>query len=307
MKSACLQMCMALLALGLVLLEVPASAQEQDPEKVDQISFDPISFRGPDPAERFEEIYIEQKLDAQVPLDLAFTNEAGERVKLGDYFGEKPVVLSLVYFECPMLCTLILNGMVAGFDGVDNTLNIGRDYDVITVSINPEETPALAAEKKASYLEQYHREGGAEGWHFLTGEADDIEDLAQAVGYRYYYDEETGQYAHASGIMILTPKGKVSSYYMGIEYLPRNLKLSIMDAANGRIGTLVDKLVLLCYAYDPAKGTYGFYVMNAIRLGGAGVVGALCIFWFLGWMAMRAKKKRAATPLDSGSITAVNS
>ncbi len=275
-----------------LLAGLPAHAQRQDEAKVEEVGLDPISFRPPDPVDQFEEIYIEQKLDAPVPLDLVFTDEEGKEVTLGSFFNDKPVVLSLVYYECPMLCTLILTGMVSGFDGSDNTLNIGEDYEVVTISVDPDETPEMAREKKAAYLKQYHRDGGAEGWHFLTGKEDAIEDLAQSVGFRYYYDKETDQFAHASGIMILTPGGRVSSYYLGIEYLPRNLKLAIMDAADGRIGSLVEQLILLCYAYDPAKGTYGFYVLNAVRLGGGLVVGAIVLFWTLAWAAGRRKKHR---------------
>lgn len=260
-----------------------AWAQEQTPDDLTKSNFDPISFRAPNPTERFGEIRIEQKLNAQIPLDLEFKDESGNTVALREFFTDKPVVLSLVYYECPMLCNLILNGMVVAFDARDNRLDIGKDYTVLSISIDPRETPELAGKKKANYLERYHREGGAEGWRWLTGDQDAIEDLATAVGYRYYYDATTNQYAHASGIIIATPEGRISSYYLGIEYLPRNLHLALVDAGQGKIGSLVDQLILLCFMYDPAKGTYGFYIMNAVRLAGAATVLAIVAFWVVSY------------------------
>jgi protein SCO1/2 len=264
-----------------------ATAQEQSREDLSKTKFDPIALRAPDPTDRFNEIIIDQKLNAQIPLDLRFKDESGRSVVLGEYFTDKPVVLSLVYYECPMLCNLILNGMVTAFDANENKLDIGKDYVVLSVSIDPDETPELAGKKKANYLEQYHREGGSAGWHFLTGDQDAIEDLATAVGYRYYYDTTTNQYAHASGIMILTPQGKISSYYLGIEYFPRNLQLALVDAGQGKIGSLVDQLVLLCYMYDPTKGTYGFYIMSVVRLAGTATALAVVAFWVVNYFRGR--------------------
>ena len=178
-----------------------------------------------------------------------------------------------------MLCTLALDGLVAGMDGADNKLDVGTDYEVVTVSVDPGETPELAGRKKENYLKMYHREGGSAGWHFLTGEEEAIETLAQSVGFRYYYDSKTDQYAHAAGIMVLTPGGQVSSYYLGIEYKPKMLQYSLMDAAQGNIGPLVDQLLLLCYGYDPAVGTYGFMILQALRIGAGGVVLLILGFW----------------------------
>lgn len=272
------------------------------------IVIDPIAFRGPDPKQFFSEIKIDQKLDAQVPLDLRFKNEAGEEVALSDYFGDKPVILSLVYYECPMLCTLVLDGLVAAMDATDNKLELGTDYEVVTISIDPEETTEMARKKKETYLGQFHREGGEDGWHFLTGKQNAIEDLAQSVGFRYYYDARTDQFAHAAGIMVLTPKGKVSAYHLGIQYLPKMFQFSLMDAAQGNIGPLVDQLILLCYGYDPVEGTYGFMIMKVLRLAGALMVLLIVGFWVLHYRATvkeqgRDTKGGLDTPLDPGTST----
>ena len=277
---------LVVMALGLLLMMPSLSAQQQEMPG-EGISIDPISFSGPDPRESFSEIYIEQKLGAQAPLDLEFRNETGETITLGDYFetnSGRPVILALVYYSCPSICNLIMNGMVAGMDNRTMSLELGKDYEVLTVSIDPREQPELAAAKKDNYIAQFRSEGAEEGWHFLTGDQESIEVLADAVGYRYYYDETTNQYVHASGIMILTAEGVVSSYYLGMEYLPQNLELALMDASDSRIGSLVRQLVLLCYAYDPAKGTYSFYIMNVVRLAAIAVLGAIGLFWLQSYM-----------------------
>lgn len=219
---------------------------------------------------------IDQKLDSQVPLGLAFRDEMGRTVRLGDYFGQKPVVLALVYYECPMLCTLVLNGMLTSFQQLP--FDAGKQFEVVAVSINPKETPALAARKKEGYIAKYGRPGASEGWHFLTQSSDaanDIHALADAVGFRYAYDERTAQYVHAAGIMVLTPQGRTSRYFYGIEYSPRDLRLGLVEASDNRIGSRVDQLLLLCYHYDPQKGKYGVVVQNVIRLAGGITVLAL--------------------------------
>lgn len=265
------------------------------------VQVDPFSFKGPDPAEQYQDIYIEQKLDAQVPLDLEFNDEAGRRVWLRDLLNDKPAVLALVYFECPMLCTRVLDGMVQAFDAGGLGLKLGQDYSVITVSIDPREGSELAAKKKQNYLAQYGGEGGEAGWHFLTGGDPEIEELAEVVGFRYYYDQATDQYAHAAGIMILTPGGRVSSYMFGLEYLPRSLRMALVAAGEGRIGSLIDRLTLLCYAYDPSKGAYGFYIMYALRLMGVAVVAALLLFWLLHYLRVRraARAEHVNAPLGT--------
>ncbi len=225
------------------------------------------------------EVGIEQKLNQQVPLDLTFKDEAGKTVRLGDYFHGKPVVLSLVYYKCPMLCNLVMNGELRSFRQVKQTL--GQDFEAVTVSFDPSETPALAAEKKATYVDKYNRPGAAEGWHFLTGQEKQIRALAESVGFNYRWDEKTKQWAHASGIMILTPQGLISRYQYGIEYSKNDLRLSLVDSSANKIGSITDQVLLFCYHYDPNKGKYTFAVMNALRVGGTASVLVLGLFMFV--------------------------
>lgn len=214
-----------------------------------------------------ESVGLDQKLGSQAPLDLQFADESGARVRLGDYFGEKPVILTLVYYECPMLCTLILNGTVRALRTLE--FSAGQEFEIVTVSIDPGETPALAAQKRAEYLDIYRREGAESGWHFLTGEEEQIRALAESVGFRYAYDPETDEYAHASGIMVLTPGGVVARYFYGVEYSPRDLRLGLIEASESRIGSPVDQVLLFCYHYDPLTGKYSFTIMNILRVAGA--------------------------------------
>ncbi|MGA9995112.1 MAG: SCO family protein [Pyrinomonadaceae bacterium] len=213
-----------------------------------------------------KQVGFEQRLNEQVPLDLKFRDETGREVKLGDYFGSRPVVLSLVYYDCPMLCTQVLNGMVQTFKGM--SFRMGEQYNVVTVSFDPRERPELAASKKRVYLMDFKQQGVEENWHFLTGDEDSIKKLADAVGFHYVFDEQTNQFAHASGIMVLTPQGKLSRYLYGIEYAPKDVRLAVVEASEGKIGTPVDQLLLYCYHYDPATGKYGATVINMIRIGG---------------------------------------
>lgn len=221
-------------------------------------------------------VSFDQRLNSALPLDLMFRDEDGRAVRLGDYFGRRPVVLAFVYYECPMLCTQVLNGLLSSMTVLDETA--GRDFDVVTVSFDPRETPVLAAAKKQAYLERYKREGAETGWHFLTGDAASIEALTAAAGFRYAWDEATQQFAHASGVVVVTPEGVLSRYFLGIEYSPRDLKFALMESSDGRIGSLVDQVLLYCYHYDPATGTYGLIVMNTVRLAGAATVIALMGF-----------------------------
>lgn len=237
---------------------------------------DPLSFTGPDPAEVYKEIAIEQHLDAQIPMDLEFVDEQGNKVRIGDYLGDRPAILALVYYECPMLCNLMLDGVEAVISAIK--FDVGEDYDVITVSIDPGETPELAARKKANHLERLNKDGAEKGWHFLTGDEVAIQSLADTVGYGFSYDPKTDQYAHAAGIMVLTPQGKIARYHYGIEYIRRDVEFALTEASEGRIGTLVDKIVLLCFAYDPATGTYGFYIIGAMRI--------MAVLVVLGFVAM---------------------
>jgi len=212
---------------------------------------------------------IDQKLNEQLPLDLVFRNEKGESVKLGDYFGKKPVLLSLVYYDCPMLCNQVLNGMVTNFKVL--AFQPGQEFEVVTVSFDSRETPALAAAKKQKYIEYLppaKRQGTAAGWHFLTGDEANIKRLTEAIGFRYRYDSETNQFAHASGIYVATAQGKLARYFYGIEYAPRDVRLGLIEAAQDKIGTPVDQLLLYCFHYDPATGKYGARVMNIVQVGG---------------------------------------
>jgi protein SCO1/2 len=210
------------------------------------------------------EVGFDQQLGATVPLDAVFRDESGRTVKLGDYFGARPVVLALAYYECPMLCTVTLNGLASALDAV--SFEPGREFEIVTVSFEPKETPELARAKKAAYLRRYKRPGAAAAWHFLTGEAAEIRRLTEAVGFRYAWDETTKQYAHASGVMILTPDGRLARYLYGVEYAPKDLRFGIYEASQGKILSPVDRLLLYCYHYDPELGRYGATVMGTLRV-----------------------------------------
>ena len=224
-----------------------------------------------------KEIGFDQNLNQQVPLDIPFRDEQGRTVRFGDFFGgTKPVVLALAYYDCPMLCTQVLNGLASALGVL--SLEIGKDFEVVTVSFDPREKPPLASAKKASILERYRRPGAAGGWHFLTGDQDSITRLTRAVGFRYVWDDSLKQFAHPTGIMVLTPQGKVSRYLFGIEYGPRDLRLALVDASSEKIGTAVDQVLLFCYHYDPETGKYGFAIMNTLRVAGVATVLALGAF-----------------------------
>ena len=227
--------------------------------------------------EVLKKVDIEQRLDSQIPLDLKFRDEAGREVALADYFKRgKPVVLTLVYYECPMLCNQVLNGEVGAFQALSFTP--GKEFEVVTVSFDERERPELAAKKKETYLKRYRREGSEAGWHFLTGDKASIDALAQAVGFRFVWDEQSQQFAHASALMVATPQGRLSHYFYGIEYSPKDLRLALVEASEGKIGSPVDSLILFCYHYDPASGRFA-PVMGVLRAAGVltvfGVVGLL--------------------------------
>ena len=226
-----------------------------------------------------QRIGIDQKLGDQLPLDLRFVDSEGNTVHLRDFFGEKPILLSLVYFDCPMLCTQVINSLLRAMNVL--SFGAGTEFDVLTISIDPGETPELAKAKKIEYLKNYRGREGSTGWHFLTGDQQQIEQLAAAVGFRYEYDEPTDQYIHASGIMVLTPDGKLARYFYGIDYPPRDLRWGLVEAADGAIGNPVDQLLLLCYSYDPMTGKYGLYIRHSLRIGGLATVLALGSFIFV--------------------------
>src|SRR5579871_484337 len=242
------------------------------------------AFAGPGLAQlpsSLQGVGFDQRLNEQVPLDAEFRDEAGRTKKLGEYFGNKPVILVLAYYRCPMLCTQVLNGLVRAL--LDVPLEMGKDFNVVTVSFDARETPAMAAAKRKTYLERYGRPGAETGWHFLTGEQASIDRLTDAVGFHYRYDARNDQFAHASGIMVLTPSGKIARYFYDISYSPRDVRLGLVEAAHGTIGSPVDQVLLFCFHYDPTEGKYGAAVMNFIRAGGVLTVLAIGILLAVLW------------------------
>jgi protein SCO1/2 len=221
---------------------------------------------------------VDQKLNSQVPLDSKFRDENGQPVELKKYF-DKPVILTLVYYTCPMLCSEVLNGTASSLKPVK--FDVGKEFNVVTISIDPKDTSGTAMGKKKLMVAKYGRHGADQGWHFLTGDKVNIEAIANAVGWRYAYDPKSGQYAHASAIMLLTPEGKVSRYFYGIEYSAKDIQFGIMDASQNKIGTLTDQIALYCYHYDPAKGKYGLAIMRLVRLAGLVTIALLGGFIFV--------------------------
>lgn len=223
---------------------------------------------------------FDQRLNELIPLDATFRNEAGEMTPLSAYFGDRPVILAMGYFHCPNLCSLVRVGLLNALQ--DLQFDAGVQYEVVLISIDPEETPQIAAQVKEQTLETYGREGTAAGWHFLTGEHDEIDRVADAVGFRYAYDLSQQQYAHASGIVVLTPAGKVARYFFGLEYDPRDLRLGLIEAANNRIGSVIDQVLLFCFHYNPLTGQYTVAIMNIMRV--AGLFTLLIIGGGIWWM-----------------------
>jgi len=236
------------------------------------------------------DVEFDQKLNSQIPLDLSFTDERGVPVQLRQYFGGKPIILNFVYYKCRDLCPLLLDGMVRTLRGV--SFDIGTEFDVLTVSIDPHDNAALAAAQKRDFLARYGRRGSERGWHFLTGEEAAIDKLAEAVGFHYSFDATTGEFAHATGIVLLTPTGKTSRYFYGIEFSPRDVRLGLVEAGEGKIGTPIDQLLLFCYHYDPVTGKYGPFVTNLVRLGG--LITAVGLAGFILWMLRRERAQAAA-------------
>jgi protein SCO1 len=222
------------------------------------------------------EVRFDQRLNEPLPLETRFKDEQGRDVALGDYFGRKPVILAFVYYECPMLCTQVLNGLTTSLTVLEET--VGREFDVVAISFDSRETPALADGKKKSHVDRYRRPESAAGWHFLTGSETAIRAVTDAAGFRYVWDERTQQFAHPSGIIVATPEGKLSRYFFGIEYAPRDVKFALMESSAGKIGSAIDQILLYCYHYDPATGSYGFVAMGAVRIAAAATVLALVGF-----------------------------
>lgn len=246
------------------------------------------------PGSPLDKVGFDQRLNEQVPLDLAFHDERGSTIRLGDYFGARPVVLVLAYYQCPNLCTLALTQLVEALRGL--AFDVGDQFNVVTVSIDPHETPTLAAAKKAKYLDRYGRPGAEAGWHFLTGEQASIERLAQAIGFRYTYDAEQQQYAHPTGALVLTAGGRISRYFYGIEYSPRDLRLGLVEASENKIGSPIDQVLLRCYHYDPHTGRYDVAIMSLVRL--AGVATTLIMGGFVAMMLRRERRRELRIESD---------
>ena len=238
--------------------------------------FSEVAFSQPQLPEGVRNVGIDQRLNEQLPLDIEFRNEEGRLVNLGQFFHDKPVVLSLVYHECPMLCNEVLEGMLRAFRVL--RFDVGKEFDVLTVSFNPREDAPLARSAKESYIRRYKREGAAEGWHFLTGDQASIDRLTKAVGFRYRYDAQKNQYAHAGGIMVLTPQGRLSRYFYGIEFAPKDLRLGLIEASENKIGSIVDQVLLFCYHYDPVTGKYGLVILTTMRIVGVAFVLGLAAY-----------------------------
>ena len=249
----------ALLLVSWFTVSTTAFAQPPSPAGLDARGGLPTSTKPP----VLRDVSFEQRLNQRLPLDLPFRDETGRRVRLGDYFGQKPIILALVYYNCPMLCTQVLSGLASSLKIV--TFGAGVEFGVVVVSFDASETPEQAASKKRWMLEEYGRPDTAAGWHFLTGDEAAIRDLTEVVGFRYTFDETSAQFAHPAGITVLTPDGRLARYLFGIEYSPRDLRLALVEASANRIGTAVDQLLLYCYEYNPSSGRYGLIAMRLIR------------------------------------------
>lgn len=241
--------------------------------------------QGPDAL--LDRVGISQRLGTQLPLELEFRTSTGERRTLDSLIGRRPVVFAFVYYECPMLCTMVLNGMLRMMNVLK--FDVGREYDVITLSIDPRETEVLAAEKKKVYLDRYRRSGAVDNWHFLVGDEESITKLSSALGYDYAYDETTDQYAHGSAIMVITPDGKVSKYFYGIDYSPVDVRLALIEASEERIGSITDAILLSCFQYNPLDGKYSLVVMGVVRI--AGILTVLGILAFIVWNYFRGRRE----------------
>jgi protein SCO1 len=240
---------------------------------------------------------ITQNLNMRVPADLAFRDETGKSVRLGDFFGKEPIVLSLVYFECPALCTEVLNGELRTMNAI--SLNLGKDFEAVTVSFEPKDTPVLAKAKRDVYVGQYGRPGAVDHWHFLTGDQQSIDALTNVVGFQYAYDASIRQYAHAAAVAVLTPDGRIDRYFYGVQYPARDFRLGLVEASEGKIGTLTDHALLYCYQYDPMTGKYGVVVMNVLRAAGGLTVLILGIFMTV--MFLRERKRPSGIPPAAGA------
>ena len=268
MKASCVRVFVAVLMLG-------ASASAQMTGAPAGYKREPGMPSSTMPAP-LREIGFDQHIGATVPLDTVFRDETGRSVRLGDYFGPRPVVMVFAYYNCPMLCTQVISGLTSALRTL--SLEPGKDFEIVTVSFDPRDTPTTATEKKDVFVERYHRAGAAAAWHFLSGGQASIDRLTKAAGFRYVWDAPTKQFAHPTGIIVLTPDGRLARYLFGIEYGPRDLRYALVEASNGRVGSAVDALLLYCYHYDPMTGRYGLVILRAMRIAGAATVLALGTF-----------------------------
>ncbi len=264
---------LAVVLSALALTALPAAAQPMAPSPTREVGW-------------------EQRMGARLPADAVFRDDAGKVVRLGDYFGKRPVLLSLAYYECPMLCGLALEGLAKSLRGF--SLVPGKDFEVVTISFNPAEKPDLARAKKTNFVNYYGRPGAEEGWHFLTGDEAEIRKVTRAVGFEYRYDEAQKQYAHATGVVVLTPAGVVSRYFFGIEYAPKELKLGLAEASDGKVGGLTAQLLLLCYHYNPATGKYTAATMTLLRAAAVVTLAALGTFVLVTLRRERLRARRGA-------------
>ena len=283
----------ALALVALMLLSVSAWGQGMSKG----IMSPPANVRPP----RLENVGIEQRLDSQVPPDLAFRDETGRAVRLGDYFGKKPLILNLVYYNCTMLCGEALAGLSSAMRLVK--FDVGKEFDVVTVSFDPRETPEIAAAKKKDYVKRYGRPGAETGWHFLTGSAESVNALTKAVGFQYQYDPKINQFAHATAIMVLTPEGRISRYFYGVDFPPKDLRMGLVEASQGKIGNPIDAVLLYCYHYDPATGKYGAVITNILRLAAAATILILGGFIFIMLRLERSLSRRATSRAPRGATT----
>jgi protein SCO1/2 len=238
---------------------------------------------------QFKDVTFRQRLGDRLPLDVRLKDETGRDVTLGEYFGKKPVVLSFVYYQCPMLCTQVLNGISSSLKVLPFTA--GKEFDVVLVSFDPRDTPEAANAKKRAHLDHWSVRDTSDGWHFLTGDEAAIRQVTSAAGFTYQWDAQTQQFAHVSGLLVASPDGTLSRYFYGVEFSPRDLRLAIVDSGNGKVGSVIDELLLYCFQYDPSHGRYGAVFMKMLRLGGVLTVGLIVGFIVL----MRRREMRSAT------------
>lgn len=275
-------------AVAVALMTAGVSAQLSRPRSV------PPGKAASEQVPALKEVGIDQKPNAQVPLDLEFSDEAGQPVTLRKFFGPRPVVLALVYYECPMLCGQVLSGFAGSLQGMSFT--VGKEYDVLVVSFDPGETPAMATSRKKEFMRRFVRDATPENIHFLTGREESIKALTGAVGFRYAYDKAIDQYAHPAAVTVLTPDGRVSRYLYGVEFAPKDLKLALVEASDGKVGSITDQMMLFCYHYDPEAGKYGFVIMNFVRAAGAGTV-LLLVGWIV--LSLRRERRQATAVLPT--------